>query len=325
MQLFQQVQTIPVGAFIGAAVVLIPLPSHWRARNVATLSIIAWLFVIDMIYGINALVWRNNIEVRLVVWCDITTKIIIGSSSALPAATLCICKYLESVAATRIVRMSKQDKRRQMRFELALCFGVPFFFMALHYVVQGHRFDIIESFGCQPATYISIPGVFVVWFPPLILATGTLIYASLALYHFFMQRLTFTLHLQNINSALTTGRYLRLIAMSVTEILWGTTLTALVMAENIVGGLRPWTNWNDVHSNFSRIGRFALLQYPPYYLQLMILFAWAIPASSIIFFLFFGFSEDVMGDYKRGLVWFRRKVLRQTVNEKTSLSDLPTR
>ena len=96
---------------------------------------------------------------------------------------MCICKHLESVASGRLVRVSHADKQRRMFFELAMCFVLPAVIMALRaclqvfdhpldrpnleafadYIVQGHRFDILEGFGCQPATYYSIPGVFIVW------------------------------------------------------------------------------------------------------------------------------------------------------------------
>ena len=64
---------LPLAAFIGAVLVLIPLPSHWRARNYATISLIFWLFVINLIYGINSTIWNDNIRIRFLVWCDIST------------------------------------------------------------------------------------------------------------------------------------------------------------------------------------------------------------------------------------------------------------
>lgn len=62
----------PVGAFIAAVLVLIPLPAHWRSRNVATVSIIVWLFMLDVIYGVNTIVWDRNVQKHLFVWCDIS-------------------------------------------------------------------------------------------------------------------------------------------------------------------------------------------------------------------------------------------------------------
>lgn len=64
---------LPVASFIAAALVLIPTPWHWRARNVATCGIIFWLFIVNMIYGINSLIWSDNVIIRAHIWCDIGT------------------------------------------------------------------------------------------------------------------------------------------------------------------------------------------------------------------------------------------------------------
>lgn len=63
---------LPLFAFLTAILVLIPVPWHWRARNVATLAIIAWLFVVDVIFGVNSLVWAGNVNNPIPVWCDIS-------------------------------------------------------------------------------------------------------------------------------------------------------------------------------------------------------------------------------------------------------------
>ncbi|THG94556.1 hypothetical protein EW026_g6937 [Hermanssonia centrifuga] len=251
------------GAFVAAILVLIPLGSHWRARNVATLSMITWLFLINMIYGINALVWAGNVDIKTPVWCDITTKLIIGASSAFPAAALCICKYLEMVASGRVVRLTSIDHRRRMIFEVLLCVGVPVTLMVLHYIVQGHRFDIIEDFGCQPATYISVPAVFIVWFPPLFLSAITLIYA----------------------------------------------------------GLRPWNNWADVHSDWLRIDQYTLDEFYPSFIQQMLVLWWSVPATALIFFVFFGFGEESRKDYKYIVDWVMKTVFRRNDRRAASMLD----
>ncbi|KAI9057578.1 B mating type pheromone receptor [Trametes sanguinea] len=312
----------PVGAFLAAVLVLIPLPAHWRSRNIATVSIIIWLFVLDVVYGVNTIVWDSNIRKHLFVWCDITTKLAIGASVALPAATMCVCRNLELVASGRIARLTRDDKRRKIAFDLAMCFGLPALVMALHYIVQGHRFDILEFVGCLPATYYSIPAVFIIWFPPLLLSVLTSVYAALALRHFFRQRLTFAMQLKNSNSALSTGRYLRLVAMSILQIVWQTTLTALTMYDNISPGLRPWTNWADVHSDFGRVDTIPMFVYPVSYQRQFFLFLWVMPVSSYIFFIFFGFGEEAVKDYKNAFKWIRCKFFRQTLPEsKTPLED----
>lgn len=65
---------LPYVAFVAAFLVLIPLPWHWRSGNVATLAMVAWLFVINVIYGIDAIIWSRNIKITALVWCDISTS-----------------------------------------------------------------------------------------------------------------------------------------------------------------------------------------------------------------------------------------------------------
>ncbi|PPQ96640.1 hypothetical protein CVT26_010680 [Gymnopilus dilepis] len=307
---------LPIFAFISAALVIIPLPWHWRARNVATIAIMLWLFVVNVIYGINSIIWAGNVNDPAPVWCDITTKIVVGASYALPLATLCVCKHLEMVSSSRKVSYDFADRRRRMIFEFMMCFIVPMIFMALHYVVQGHRYDIFEDFGCQAAIYISIPAVFLIWFPQLLFSVFTFIFGALALHNFVRRRLTFAAHLQTSNSALTTHRYLRLIAMALTEMTWGTSLTAYNLWSNITGGLRPWTNWDDVHSNFSRVGLFPADEIPPWIIKTMILLWWALPASAFIFFAFFGFGEEARKEYKKLWTLFSKNILRKSEKEK---------
>ncbi|KIJ64368.1 hypothetical protein HYDPIDRAFT_154822 [Hydnomerulius pinastri MD-312] len=304
--------SLPAAAFLAAILVLVPLPWHWRARNIGTLAIMAWLFVLNLIYGINTIVWAGNVNNPVPVWCDITTKIIIGANSALPIATMCVCKHLELVSSNRRVRFDHVDRRRRIIFDSLMCFGLPLIFMALHYVVQGHRYDILENFGCQPTVYFSVPAIFIVYVPPLAFSLATLVYASLALYHFVRRRISFATHLQNSNSTLTTHRYLRLMAMAVTEIVWGTALTSFDLYNNIAPGLRVWDNWADVHSNFSRVDLFATIELPPAFLNAQYLFWWSMPASAFIFFIFFGFGEEARKEYSKVISLFRRHVLRQS-------------
>ena len=67
-----QYPQLPIAAFFSAFLILVPLPSHWRARNVATLALIFWLFFADFIYGVNSILWAGNVLDRAPVWCDIS-------------------------------------------------------------------------------------------------------------------------------------------------------------------------------------------------------------------------------------------------------------
>ncbi|KAJ3568209.1 hypothetical protein NP233_g5863 [Leucocoprinus birnbaumii] len=275
-------------AFTSALLTLLPLPWHWRARNAATLSIIAWLLVSNIIFAVDATLWGNNVDIKARVWCDISTKLIVGANFALPAACLCICVHLEHVASGRTIQAVVADKRRQQMFELAMCFGLPIIFMVLHYIVQGHRFDIIQGYGCRPSTYYSIPALFIIWFPPIILAIIALAFAGLALRHFIIRRLIFASLLSASQPSLSTSHYMRLMLMAYFQMIC----------------------WADVHSDFGRIDRYLGMEVPPYVQTAYYVGWWLIPVSTWVFVGFFAFGRDAVEEYKKCFVWIQNSVVR---------------
>ncbi|KAJ7101761.1 pheromone A receptor-domain-containing protein [Mycena epipterygia] len=317
---------LPIAAFIATFIVLIPLPWHWRARNVPTLSLIAWLFISNLTYAINAVIWAGNIDVVAKVWCDIATKLQVGSTMGLPTCCLCLCIHLERIASVRQVRTSPEQKRRRMIFDLLMCWGLPCITMALHYIVQGHRYDLVEDFGCRAAIYVSIASIFLVWLPPIIIVLLTLGFASAALYHFFRRRVTFARHLQTASS-LTPGRYFRLMAMALVQMLWATIVTAADMAFTLNEGLRPWTSWADVHSNFGRVAVFPTAFIPAQTLLVSYLIWWTVPISSLLFAAFFAFGEDAKREYVAfwtAFVGLLRRIFRRPTPSAPVPLDLPT-
>ena len=109
---------------------------------------IAWLCVVNTIYGIDAIIWSNNAAIVVPVWCDISelfsylsvrgaehvstaTKIIVGANMALPAACMCVCIHLKQVASMTSVKSSFEDKRRRQFIEVFLCFILPIIWMAV--------------------------------------------------------------------------------------------------------------------------------------------------------------------------------------------------
>ncbi|KAA1466860.1 fungal pheromone STE3G-protein-coupled receptor [Dentipellis sp. KUC8613] len=306
----------PVVTLLSALALLFPLPWHFRAGNVAMMSMIFWIFCANVIYAVDSIIWAGNVDIVAVVWCDISTKVIIGANVALPAACLAVCIHLEQLASVRQALMTKAAKQRRQLFEAGLCFGLPVFIMAMHYTVQGHRFDIIEDYGCRPSTYVSWPAILLVWVIPLLLAVLTLGFATAAFSHFMRRRIDFARHLEN-RSALTTTRYMRLIIMSVVEMFLGIGITSYALWFATLS-YRPYTSWSDVHFNFSRIDLYSVLFTPQIFLTNLEVLWWTVPISTWVFVLFFAFGHDAMVEYRACITWFRRRILRQQVTEKAS-------
>ncbi|KAJ7028139.1 putative fungal pheromone GPCR, STE3-type [Mycena alexandri] len=293
-------------AFVAAALVLVPLPGHWRARNIPTLSIISWLFILNVSYGVNAVVWAGNTDLVLPVWCDIVTKIKIGATFALPSSCLCLAVQLHAIAS--FLKTSNR-RRRAMVLDLVLCYGLPILIMALHYIVQGHRYDIVEDFGCRPAMYISWLSLLLVDLPPAIASFLALVFCGLALSSFFRRRSAFIHMIKESDSGLTTSRYVRLMAMTTLLGTWNAIVIGIGLWATYSDGLRPWTSWADVHFNFSRIQPYPIAEFPGPLLRLTYLLWAAVPISALLFFSFFAFGEDAMKEYRNLRRWFRRKVL----------------
>ena len=138
---------LPIGAFLAAALVLLPLHRHVKAHNVATVSLVAWLFFCNLIAGTNAIIWAQNTRDVLPIWCDIgesspctlkppltlvsVTKLQIGANIAVPACCLCICVHLERIASVRGANTSHAQKRRRMIYDGLACWLLPCIYMAL--------------------------------------------------------------------------------------------------------------------------------------------------------------------------------------------------
>ena len=62
---------IPVAFCIVAVLVLMPLPSQLRARNIAGLTLIFSTILLSIVNTVNALVWAGHCRDVAPVWCDI--------------------------------------------------------------------------------------------------------------------------------------------------------------------------------------------------------------------------------------------------------------
>lgn len=172
------------------------------------------------------------------------------------------------------------------------------------FIIQGHRYDIIEGYGCRAATYFSIPALFIIWIPPIILSSVAIVFASLALRHFIVRRLSFAAHLHNSSSALTPSRYLRLMTMAVLQMVWSITATVYALAfASSTERLRPWTTWDDVHSDWLRVDVFLDAPTPLIIRNAFYVLWWIIPISTFLFVAFFSFGKDAMDEYKKFLTW----------------------
>jgi len=298
--------------FIGAALVLVTLPHHWRVKNFATLSIIAWLVAFELTYGVNAVIWADNVGIRAQVWCDIATKIQIGAQMGLPGCCLCMARRLNRIAYGQ--EMSPRGWSHRA-LDIWLCWGFPVLIMVLHYIVQGHRFDIIENLGCFPAIYISWPSLIILGLSAFVPSVLALLFCILALTRLLKRQINLNAVLFRPNPTLTASRYVRLMVMTFALGSWSAILVSVGAANEYASGLSPYTSWADVHLGFGFIGQAttaALYKDDPGNLRSIYIEWSAVSVSSLAFFLFFGIGVDAAREYRACGCWMWRVVFRQS-------------
>jgi pheromone a factor receptor len=223
--------------------------------------------------------------------------------------------------------------------DVCISFGIPVAAMALRkplsliiprlpanrsadYVVQGHRFDILEDIGCYPVVYnvtLAYP-LYLIWSP--LLGAVSFVYSgnchhlvlridwltvsrsiALTLRSFWCRRAQFA-QLVSSNSGMTMSRYLRLMALSGLDILFNVPLGILVIFIGAGQGPAPWISWEDTHYNFSRVARLPaiLWRLDPRFEASIELTRWLPVFCSFVFFALFGFASEAQKHY-RNVFW----------------------
>ncbi|GJJ09288.1 hypothetical protein Clacol_003510 [Clathrus columnatus] len=268
----------------------------------------AWLAVMNIIRGVDSIAWAGNVDIKLQVWCDITTKINLGFTIAVPLSALCLMQRLESIASARHTTFRGNDRRRQI-IEMVVCFGLPMIFMALSYVVQGHRFDITEDFGCSPAVYFSVAAMFILWIPPLVVSLASFVFSALTVRHFLRHRISFSTHLGKTQSGVNVSHYFRLMALGITDMFWSTGVNSY-LGECSLQFLSHCSLPNNLDPSS---------QHKPIYRPILIP-----PISSLLFFLLLGLGREAIADYRAAWLWFRHVILRRPTKIEGPATILPS-
>lgn len=61
----------PIGNFIGFVLALLPLVSQIRKLSLAVWGYAVWIAIYDFIMFVNTIIWHNNVNIVVPVWCDI--------------------------------------------------------------------------------------------------------------------------------------------------------------------------------------------------------------------------------------------------------------
>ncbi|KAG2131856.1 pheromone receptor [Suillus cothurnatus] len=291
----------PVLALIGVAVVLIPLPWHFQAWNSGTCLYMIWTALGLLNLAVNSIVWRSSAINYAPIWCDISSRLIVGVAVAIPAASLCINRRLYKIATLSTTHPTKAHRQRAVMVDLAIALGIPVLQMVLQFIVEGHRFNIFEEIGCYPYTFntwIAYP-LSNLW--PLVIGLISAVYCALTLRAFTRRRAQFGDFLKS-RTSLSVNRYFRLMALATMELLFTTPISAYGIYINIADNpLEPWKGFADAHFNYSRVGQYPSVIWRLNRLTIVSteLTRWSLVFCAFSFFVFFGLADEARKNYRK--------------------------
>ena len=233
-----------------------------------------------------------------------------------PCAALRISRRLCEIASLRCIPESKDQKKKALQCDALWVTFLPIFYAALTIISQGHRFNIVEGQGCQPAIYFSPITIVIDYGMPLIASFISIIYSStlsyswrshllvMALFYFFAHKKNFESILSQSGSGLSTKKFLKMISFTLIDLILNfPTLLADFSLELTYSKILPFVSWSVVHSRFGDVWIYTsdLFDSPggKRFLLLSLFSAWTLCATAIIFFLLFGFSLDARSDYDK--------------------------
>ncbi|KDN37232.1 fungal pheromone STE3G-protein-coupled receptor [Tilletiaria anomala UBC 951] len=296
---------LPPFALLMCILVWLPFRFHWRLRNYSVMIMILWLSIGSFLLGLNALIWWSDTTPRGDPWCDISTRLMLMSQIGAAGCNFLLSRKLAGISSISRATRMESDRRREAALDIGLGFGIPIVHILLAILYQGHRYDLYEGSGCEGTTYQSWPYILFGLLPPLLLSLATLVFSLIAMSRFISRRAQFKAVLHSSNSAFDRGRFLRLLALTSVEAIWGFPVTLTLAVISIVGMhesgadlLEPYS-WSRVHHNFYKVGRYPSQIWDPFPKQYATweLGHWVIPVSGLIFFALFGFTKECRAAY----------------------------
>ncbi|KZS93808.1 fungal pheromone STE3G-protein-coupled receptor [Sistotremastrum niveocremeum HHB9708] len=284
-----------VFAAIFSVLVLTPLPWHLHSWNGGTCLIMVYAAIGSLICAVDKSIWADNVEYELPIWCDITTRILIGLSVGLPAAAFCLTRRLYIIASSRGGIPSEQ-RLKALIFDLSIGFGFPLLVLGpFYYIVQGHRYNIIIGFGCRPAAVNTLATYFLILMWPVLFGVATLSYGVLATRAFFLHRKKMEAALAT-GTSLTEARFIRLISLTIVSSISTLPPSIFVIWQDArSNGLRPWISWTSIKWGYSAVWRFSTIPRETRHTQEFL--DWLFIVVAIQFLLFF--AQESTNNYLR--------------------------
>ncbi|CAG7845969.1 Pheromone B alpha 3 receptor [Serendipita indica DSM 11827] len=288
--------------------IILVSPAHLKSGNTGITILIFWIFGWTFFLFINSIIWRGNVRV-LHGYCDVAAAFFAITPQGLSCAFLCITRQLYRLSKAQAVIITKAQKRRDLFIDLAIGLGFPILILGGHALIQGHRYDVWEDFGCYATTYnvvLAYP-LYMIW--PLIASLASAVYGSLALQQFFKRRESFESLLSSTNSGMQKNRYIRLMWLCCIDLLLVIPFHIYNLIDNLTNQkVFPYKGWADIQADWYRVDlyRRIIIDMLPTAKSLVITCLVANFLMVSTFVALFGFTRETSKMYRNVYYWCMR-------------------
>ncbi|VDB87268.1 unnamed protein product [Peniophora sp. CBMAI 1063] len=239
---------IPIANIVASVLLIATLVSnsHRGAYNHGVIMLEGWVLVQVLIMAIQSIVWRDSWEIKIPVFCDISSHLWQGSTIGIPACSFVITRRLWSAIHDGPEGRSERTCNG-VTFDYLMGIGLPLLSMVLYYPVQGARFQVIENYGCS--TFIFPSGVAFIllqsWLVILPLLSILLYGWRIIVYLYQHQRATSRI-LHQSGDIFERTHYTRIFALACVDVVLVLPLGIATIITGFPDGTQFWPGWDIV-------------------------------------------------------------------------------
>ncbi|VDC00591.1 unnamed protein product [Peniophora sp. CBMAI 1063] len=276
-----------------------------QSWNLGVAFLCFWLLLDNLTLGINSIIWSDNADVKLYVYCDIVSHMQLITFTVKPMATLILTRRLYLITTLRRVELSCKATDRAVEWILGLV--IPVLVAGpLYFVVQGLRFQVDEAVGCRNSTDGTILSILLISAPSVIPPLMSIfVYYPHIVSILYSHSRELDGFLQSNNSVSRTS-YFRILALASIDLVLtlpiGIVSIVLDAIESSQNGPIPFYNgWTDDHQDWTPKS----FPYPeivargPSTVALVYFGQWTSPVLAFVIFALLGATEEACASYRR--------------------------
>ncbi|KAK6974817.1 STE3-domain-containing protein [Favolaschia claudopus] len=232
-----------------------------QSWNLAVTFLCIGLFLDNLTHGINAVVWRDNADIKAAVYCDIISRLQFFMNFLPSITSLLITRKLYTISRMRDVEApTRKSKIIDLCVEWGWGLGYPLLMTVVVYTLcQDSRFIVLEGFGCASSTSDSWFSVVVISVLPLIPPLLSIfLYCPLIIRTVYVRSQSTNDFLQSHDSISRTS-YFRILALGCLDIVITFPISVINLVSFFVtltdpGSLPAYIGWKENHADFAPFG-----------------------------------------------------------------------